>query len=95
MADIHVERRKRQGKWRKYIKDTDRLEGWEDIMEFMDPFMSRTYFNNHHREALLPYVIMRRSVQKPLGTTHATSRLPNYYSFKQLILLYMVRTEII
>jgi hypothetical protein len=76
---------------RKYIgqmaEESERLEGLMEIAKFIDPDMSRRTFYRHHREALRPYLLERRDAWK--------YRKPRYFSYKRLILLYMLRRRVI
>lgn len=68
-------------------EESERLEGLMEIARFIDPGMSRTTFYRYHREALRPYLLERREYWK--------QRKPRYFSYKRLILVYMLRRRII
>jgi hypothetical protein len=76
---------------RKYIgqmaEESERLEGLEEISHFIDPGMSRSTFYREHREALRPYLLERREYWK--------KRKSRYFSYKRLVLLYMLRRRLI
>jgi hypothetical protein len=67
--------------------DEERLEGLEAIRKFIDPTMSERTFFRRHREALRPFIVERKMWWK--------KRLPQYYSYKRLIMLYMLKRKII
>jgi len=67
--------------------DDERLEGLDAIRKFIDPTMSMRTFYNHHREPLRPWIVERKMWWK--------KRLPQFYSYKRLILLYMLKRKII
>jgi hypothetical protein len=81
----------RNPRLRKFIgqmaEESERLEGLEEISHFIDPGMSRRTFYRVHREALRPYLLERREYWK--------GRKPRFFSYKRLILLYMLRRRII
>jgi hypothetical protein len=67
--------------------EEERLEGIDEIRKFIDPAMSRMTFYRHHREALRPWIVERKFWWK--------KRLPQFYSYKRLIMLYMLKRKII
>lgn len=67
--------------------DSDRLEGLKAIRRFIDPYMSERTFYRNHREALRPYLVERQR--------YWVDNLPRYYSFKPLILSYMMRRKML
>ena len=81
----------RNPRLRKFVgqmaEESERLEGLEEIARFIDPGMSRSTFYREHREALRPYLLERREYWK--------GRKPRFFSYKRLILLYMLRRRII
>jgi hypothetical protein len=69
------------------MADDERLEGLDAIRKFIDPSMCKRTFYQRHREALRPYIVERKYWWR--------KKLPQFYSFKRLILLYMLRRKII
>jgi hypothetical protein len=64
-------------------KDPERLEGFEEIRRYIDPWMSRTTFYRYHRHRLEPYLYIR--------PRHWAKHLPRYFTFKRLLMVYMLR----
>jgi hypothetical protein len=64
-----------------------RIEGLEAIREFLDPYMSRSYFYRHIRPELDSILLKRR--RRP------NSSVPRYYTFEPLLIAWMIRKKII
>lgn len=67
--------------------ENERLEGIGEIRRFLDPELSERTFYRRHRKAMEPYILVREK--------HWLKKLPKYYSFKRLVLAYMLRRKII
>lgn len=71
----------------------ERLEGLEAIRRFIDPTMSRTNFYRYHREALRPFLIERRNPWRKTGS--GSSPKPKFFSYKRLLMLYLLKRRVI
>lgn len=71
----------------------ERLEGLNQVRKFLDPTMSMRTFFRKHRRGIEPYLLQRTDYwrkNRPGGKPR-----PRYFSYKRLILLYMIRRRII
>lgn len=71
--------------------DHERLEGLEQIRKFIDPLMSRSTFYRKHRVALMPYLIERDGYWQK--DRFAGKPKPRYFTFKRLVVYYMLRRK--
>jgi hypothetical protein len=70
----------------------DRLEGLVEIRKFIDPLMSERTFFYRHRQKLTPYLFERREWWR---MRRNGKRPAQFFSFKKLILIYMVKNRIL
>lgn len=73
--------------------DGERIEGIDAIRRFLSPKMSRSQFYREHREALKPYLIEYKDSWRKTG--HGIAPRPRYFTFKRLLILYMLRRRTI
>jgi hypothetical protein len=66
------------------------LNGWKEIREFWDPYMSEYYFNKHIKKLLIDTVVFKR---RYVNTTRYTSNIPVYYTYKALLISFKIKQE--
>jgi hypothetical protein len=71
--------------------DCERIEGLNAIRMFLDPHMSARSFYRHHRVPLTPYLIERRGAWRKSGP--GSSPKPKFFTYKRLLLLYMLKKK--
>ncbi len=71
--------------------DIVRLEGHDQIREFIDPLMSRTYYFKHIVPSLRP-ILFRRSYRPRLkaGETPGGSK-PRYWTYTNLVQIFLLK----
>jgi hypothetical protein len=66
--------------------DPERLEGFDAIRKCLDPEMSHSYFYKYHRQKI-GYILMRR---RKIARFARRGPKPRYFTFKRLLLHYML-----
>lgn len=72
---------------------SERLEGLEAIRTYIDPHMTRRTFYRYHRGPLGPYLFERKNWWK--RKDRHGHPLKRYFTFKNLVQIYMIRRRII
>ena len=70
----------------------ERLEGLDEIRRFIDPKMGVTRFSKDHRKPLEPYIMYYTQwFRRTRADRH--KKKPKIFSFKRLILAYMIKQK--
>jgi len=65
----------------------ERLEGHDQIREYLDPLMSRSYYFTKVRPRLLPILFERHYA------TRSRKNLPKVFTYKDLIQVWLIRAR--